>query len=131
MTPAFAAKIDRSAGADACWPWLGYRDRYGYGHTSTTTRRGGLAHRLVYEELVGAIPNGLVLDHLCRNPSCVNPAHLEPVTFAENRRRVVYQPRSIRCRVGHDRSPRERDRHYCNACRRAAYHERTKGEAVA
>jgi hypothetical protein len=46
-----------------------------------------LVHRDVYEQLVGPIPEGLVLDHLCRNRSCCNPAHLEPVTTAENVRR--------------------------------------------
>ena len=45
------------------------------------------AHRYAYEELVGPIPEGLQLDHLCRNRSCVNPDHLEPVTCRENLRR--------------------------------------------
>lgn len=48
------------------------------------TRR---AHRIAYELLIGPIAKGLVLDHLCRNPGCVNPDHLDPVTSAENTRR--------------------------------------------
>ena len=44
-------------------------------------------HRVAYEELVGPIPDGLVLDHLCRNRRCCNPEHLEPVTDGENTRR--------------------------------------------
>jgi hypothetical protein len=49
--------------------------------------KGRFAHRLVYELLVGQIPEGLVIDHLCRNPRCVRPDHLEPVTQGENVRR--------------------------------------------
>lgn len=70
-----------------CWVWLGSHDR-GYGHFGVD---GGYvrAHRWAWEALVGPIPPGLVLDHLCRNPSCVNPDHLEPVTRAENTRRGI------------------------------------------
>lgn len=69
-----------------CWAWTG-AEINGYGALSIdgVNRR---AHRVIYEHLVGPIPEGLHLDHLCRNPSCVNPAHLEPVTPAENNRRA-------------------------------------------
>lgn len=63
-----------------CWRWSQYRDRDGYGRFG----RGHLAHREAYKALVGPIPQGLTLDHLCRNRDCVNPAHLEPVTIGEN-----------------------------------------------
>ena len=66
-----------------CWVWQRGRDSKGYG----MTKRAGkatVAHRMVYERHVGRIPDGLQLDHLCRNRSCVNPAHLEPVTAAVN-----------------------------------------------
>lgn len=71
---------------NGCWVWLGSKDRAGYGQTMYLgkVRR---AHRVSYEVLVAPIPEGLVLDHLCRNRSCVNPAHLEPVTQRENLRR--------------------------------------------
>jgi hypothetical protein len=62
-----------------CWTWTGKTAKAGYG-----TYRDQLAHRLVYEELSAPIPDGLELDHLCRNPPCVNPAHLEPVTHPVN-----------------------------------------------
>lgn len=82
----FWAKVDRTTG-DACWPWTARLDRDGYGTLKMPTGRSIRAHRFAYELLVGPIPEGLVIDHLCRNRRCVNPAHLEPVTAEENWRR--------------------------------------------
>lgn len=70
----------------ACWAWQGSRDADGYGLTSANGQRAR-AHRLYYIERCGDIPDGLELDHLCRQPDCVNPDHLEAVTHAENMRR--------------------------------------------
>jgi HNH endonuclease len=71
-----------------CWFWLGVKDRNGYGRFgSQSTQGSALAHRISYERAHGPIAEGLDLDHLCRNPSCVNPGHLEPVTHRENLRR--------------------------------------------
>ena len=68
-----------------CWIWqLGRRG--GYGEAKVDGRQVR-AHRLYYERFVGTIPEGLQLDHLCRQRACVNPAHLEPVTGTENVRR--------------------------------------------
>lgn len=74
--------------ATGCWVWQRGTDKLGYGRAHSN---GGteLAHRVIYERHRGSIPEGLQLDHLCRNPSCVNPDHLEPVTNAENCRRGV------------------------------------------
>lgn len=69
-----------------CWVWQRSINPNGYGHL-TVNNKQVLAHRFVYEFYKGPIPEGLTLDHLCRNPSCVNPDHLEPVTHAENCRR--------------------------------------------
>ena len=69
--------------SDECWPWLGALTNWGYGRP-TFAGRAVYAHRLAYELVVGSVPEGLVLDHLCRNPCCCNPAHLEPVTEREN-----------------------------------------------
>jgi hypothetical protein len=80
----FWAKVDRAG--DGCWLWLADLNAGGYG----TFRRGTrmvLAHRLAFELEAGPIPDGLTLDHLCGRPECVRPAHLEPVTAAENLRR--------------------------------------------
>jgi hypothetical protein len=71
------------ASDNGCWEWTGAKMPTGYGHFQGTT-----AHRASYEMFVGPIPEGLHVDHLCMNKSCVNPAHLEPVTPAENNRRA-------------------------------------------
>lgn len=68
---------------DSCWNWTGTRTWNGYGEYHYDKERFR-AHRFSYQELVGQIPDGLILDHLCRNRLCVNPAHLEPVTNREN-----------------------------------------------
>jgi hypothetical protein len=72
-------------GTAGCWIWTGpLTNGYGYFHVEGKSAR---AHRWAYQVLVGPIPDGLVIDHLCRVRNCVNPAHMEPVTHAENTRR--------------------------------------------
>jgi hypothetical protein len=66
-----------------CWQWAGSKDRHGYGRIWVSGHETG-AHRFAYEALIVAVPDGLDLDHLCRNRSCVNPWHMEPVTRREN-----------------------------------------------
>lgn len=83
---------DRVEKRDGCWPWQGAVAPNGYGlvnclnHSGRRSTAG--AHRVAYELERGPIPDGLELDHLCRNSVCVNPAHLEPVTHQENVRRM-------------------------------------------
>jgi hypothetical protein len=107
-----------------CWIWQRYTDRKGYGiQRAAGSRR---AHRISYETFRGSIPQGLTIDHLCRVPACVNPVHLEPVTFAENTRRNMSPShiahRTGRCRKGHTLSYRRTSgMAYCNACQRARY----------
>lgn len=73
-----------------CWLWSGAHGKSGYGfYRHPVTRKVGNAHRIVYEMERGPIPEGLDLDHLCRNPACVNPDHLEPVSRSENVNRGV------------------------------------------
>jgi len=71
---------------DACWIWQGAKNDRGYGQIRMHGK-AIYAHRAMYEIHVGPIAKGLELDHLCREPACVNPAHLEPVTHRENIRR--------------------------------------------
>lgn len=70
-------------GNGGCLVWIGARIKTGYGQTRVGNRVH-MAHRAYFELRVGPIPEGLELDHLCRNRGCVNPDHLEPVTHKEN-----------------------------------------------
>lgn len=79
----FWQKVALSAEPDGCLLWMAALDPHGYGRFGTTTGTV-FAHRFAFELVVGPIPEGLQLDHLCRVHSCVNPAHLEPVTGHEN-----------------------------------------------
>lgn len=66
-----------------CWEWIGYRDKDGYG-VAKVNRERYRAHRVMYSAFVGDLDPEMVLDHVCRNTSCVNPHHLEQVTTREN-----------------------------------------------
>lgn len=106
-----------------CWEWSGSRGHWGHGFVTRRGRRLPV-HRYVWTLLVGAIPDGLEIDHLCRNPPCCNPAHLEPVTHAENMRRGVqsFAFRETCLRGAHAVTPenvitRKDGRVQCRACK--------------
>jgi hypothetical protein len=75
-----------------CWIWQRGRQARGYG-TTTVDGRQVYAHRMMWERLRGPIPEGMEIDHLCRNHSCVNPDHLEPVTHRTNMQRGFPGPK--------------------------------------
>ena len=107
-----------------CWVWLKSRYANGYGQYSRRDGYRGLAHRAYYQIHVGPIPDGFVLDHLCRNRACVNPDHLEPVARGENTRRGGNAAKT-HCDHGHPLSGDNlyvdpRGRRQCKACRRQA-----------
>lgn len=99
------ARVDKT---DTCWNWTGSTTRQGYGHIAgkwdveTGSSPTLFTHRVAYELMVGPIPDGLVIDHLCKNTRCCNPAHLEPVTLAENTRRGLHKnTKKMLCPRGH------------------------------
>lgn len=120
----FWDKVNKDA-PSGCWEWT-VATVYGYGRFGIAGRAMS-AHRVAYELLVGPIPEGLQLDHLCRNPACVNPGHLEPVTGRENVLRgdtfAARQAAITHCPAGHEydeantRVDAKRCRH-CRACQR-------------
>lgn len=146
----FWAEVDRSAGPEACWPWLGstllgYGRKQGFGG-------GGYAHRAAYILSKGPIPKRLTIDHLCNNRACVNPAHLEAVTQRVNVLRsptaqAAINARKTHCKYGHPfdeantyfrpgRSGRERACRACSNARnrsayRRAYRRRQREETAA
>jgi hypothetical protein len=114
-----------------CWIWIGSSNREGYGNFWAQTGRCVKAHRWAYEKLVGPIPEGLYIDHLCHRPGCVNPAHLEPVTNGENVRRGNHWARTItHCPSGHPYDEAnvyiERGRRRCRTCRRERQQRRDR-----
>ena len=99
----FWTQVNR-ADSNGCWGWLGGKNRWGYGRISANGKRL-MVHRFAYELLVGPIPEGLTIDHLCRNRACVNPAHLEAVDIRTNLLRgngwSGLQSRKTHCPQGH------------------------------
>lgn len=107
-----------------CWIYQGRRNKGGYGRIGWQGTQI-VVHRITYQLLVGPVPEGLQLDHLCNRPPCCNPEHLEPVTAAENMRRAVARrPRRLAPIVhgtkgGYD-GHRRRDEPACDECKAGA-----------
>ena len=116
---------------DGCWEWVGALNGNGYGVTKLTDGFC-LTHRAAYESLVGSIPEGLQVDHLCRFKSCCNPAHLEAVTPKVNNERKPTTHKS-HCKHGHAMDaentiikcrPNGLEQRNCRECERAAQRRR-------
>jgi len=123
-------------GVGGCWLWTACKNRDGYG-IFQMAGRPQKAHRVSYEMHVGPIPEGLQLDHLCRNRGCVNPDHLEPVTTQENTRRGNVGKNhadKTHCPQGHKYAGDNlyidpRGKRQCKTCRRQSglkYYQRKK-----
>lgn len=121
----FWRQVDAKSGG-TCWMWMGGLTHDGYGRFRSGPTGAPMtgAHRFAYEQLVGPIPEGLVIDHVCRTRACVNPGHMEVVTPGENTLRgesiQAKNARKTHCIRGHEFTPentivRSRGRG-CRAC---------------
>lgn len=130
----FMDRVEKEPNA-GCWLWVGSINANGYGVFCQSARkdlpknnRTVFAHRYAYREIKGPVPDGLVIDHLCRIRNCVNPDHLEAVTNWENTKRgasfIGKNHLKTHCDSGHEftveNTGRSKDgKRYCRACKRA------------
>lgn len=114
---------------EGCWNWKLKPNAKGYGYYNYGARPGKhkRAHRLAWEIWKGPIPDGMTIDHLCRNRLCVRPSHLEIVSMNENRRRGLCGILKTHCVHGHEytlkntyRTPGKHDRR-CRQCQQERY----------
>ena len=109
-----------------CMVPTGWRDKDGYTFIyDSRVRRQVRSHRLAWQEQVGPIPPGMTVDHLCKNPPCVNVQHMEIVTAEENARRgvdIVDRKGRTHCPQGHEYTPENtytwKNMRHCRTCRR-------------
>lgn len=136
----FWAKVDKTSDPNGCWLWTASLSSVGYGAFGIGGRKTNkvyLAHRVAYELIVGTIPDGLQIDHICMVRCCVNPDHMEPVTQRENILRgngmSARHARQTHCKRGHEFNDENSEidslgRRVCKVCRRQVrrklYHAR-------
>lgn len=118
---------------NGCFVWTASKTYEGYGRIGVDGKNK-LAHRVAYSEVVGDIPDGLTVDHLCRNKSCINPMHMEIVTLKENiQRRPQWQSLKTHCKSGHEftviNTYKYNGFRYCKQCRAGRRYPSTKQPA--
>ena len=124
----FMSHVQKGESPDGCWIWKAYVPPKGYGQFWLNGDNKTGAHRFSYTTFNGSIPDGLQIDHLCRNKVCVNPKHLEAVTARENQMRnpdsiVLANLLKTHCHRGHELIgdnlyKRKDNRRDCMTCRR-------------
>lgn len=123
------ARVEKTEGG--CWKWKGASNPLGYGKIGVRmpSPKTYATHVFVYRHIVGSVPDGMELDHTCRNPGCCNPDHLEPVTHKENVLRGNCVASAVRrtgqCKRGHEMSNENvyvfpDGRRQCRECRKVA-----------
>lgn len=122
----FWSRVNKTPGG--CWEWLGSLSRDGYGvlWLKQAKQVGFAAHRIGWTLSRGPIPVGATVDHLCRNPKCVNPDHLEITTNKENILRgaspTAINAKKTHCKHGHEFTPEntrfwQHEKHLSRQCR--------------
>lgn len=120
---------------NGCWVWTGAHNDWGYGRLKIPgTRRITGAHRVIYEAMLGPIPEDMEIDHKCRVTMCVNPGHMEPVTRKENMVRSHRdRDRKLKthCKRGHEYTPEntrinKRGNRHCIVCEKIIYQEKKR-----
>ena len=129
----FWERVTLSDPPEDCWSWRGYTNPAGYGICSLSSSDGrvktGYAHRTAYELSYGPIPEGLVIDHLCRNRSCINPTHVEVVTRALNTKRGYWPNGHPGRPMGSTGGSKSANLDYTHDCTKAPQYIRPNGRA--
>ena len=115
----FLAKVKDISSEISCWEWTGNKDKDGYG-VFFLLRRNRRAHRVSYYAYKGDIPKGFVVHHICKNPGCVNPNHLEVRSIYDNlmdsNNVGAINKRKKYCKNGHEFDVKYGKQRYCSIC---------------